>query len=190
MGPASGAQVVHQLVHGSIDEEADEWDEIKSEPILNLNYEYGHRLLLFEPGGLANLEIHPYVGAALGNALTYGSMGLNVRFGQNLFRDMGSPRQRLLLSGENFVESGDYWAWNVFLGAEARAMVHSVFLDGNAFRDSNSVEKRDFVYDVQMGFEGGYGAYRLSVMNVYRSREFNGQQFTTEFVRLAASAEF
>jgi len=190
VGPISGAQAVHELVHGSIDEETDAWDEIKSEPILNLNYEYGHRFLLFEPGGVANLEVHPYAGAALGNALTYGSLGLNLRFGQNLFRDMGSPRQRLLLSGENFIEPGDYWAWNIFLGAEARAMAHSVFLDGNAFRDSNSVDKRDFVYDVQMGFEGGYGAYRLSVMNVYRSREFDGQQFSTEFVRLAASAEF
>ena len=190
VGPASGARVVHDFLHELIGEETDAWEQIKSEPFLNLNYEYSHRLFLFEPSIIPNFEFHPYAGVALGNALTYGSLGLNLRFGSNLFRDLGAPRQRVLLSGENFVDPGDYWAWNVFLGMEGRAIAHSVFLDGNAFQNSLSVDKNNFVYDVQLGLEGGYGAYRLSFMNVYRSREFKGQQFTTEFLRLAASAAF
>ncbi len=191
VGPASGARGVHEFVHSGIDEETDNWEEIKNEPIVNINYEYGQRLFMYEPGGMANVEFHPYVGAALGNALTYGSLGMSVRVGKNLFRDMGGPRQRLMLSGENFVEPGDYWAWNIFLGAEGRAVAHSVFLDGNLFRDiDNDVDSKALVYDVQMGFEAGYGAKRFSITNVYRSREFDGQQYTTEFVRLAASLDF
>ncbi len=189
-GPISGAQKVHEMVHGSINEESDNWNEIKSEPILNLGYEYGHRFFLLDSSAAANIEVNPYAGAALGNALTYASMGMHVRFGKNLLRDLGAPRLRTLLSGENFVDPGTYWAWNFFLGAEGRAIAHSIFLDGNILRDSPSVDKKPFVYDVQLGVEGGYGAYRFSLMNVYRSREFDGQQYSTEFVRLAASASF
>ena len=190
VGPASGAQLVHNEFHDIISTETDPWDEIKSELILNLNYEYGRRFFLLEPRNPVNVEFHPYAGVALGNALTYGSLGLSLRFGGNLDRDLGAPRQRLLLSGENFAEPGDYWVWNVSLGMEGRAMAHSVFINGNAFRDTASVDSKDFVYDVQLGFEVGYGANRLSIMNVYRSREFKGQKRATEFIRMAASTSF
>ncbi len=187
IGEASGAKALHGALPGH---DTTSWNGIESEPIVNLGYEYGHRFFAFEPTGTENIEIHPYVGGALGNALTYGSIGLNVRFGRNLFRDMGAPRQRTLLSGENFVEPGKYWAWNLFMGIEGRAIAHNVFLDGNLLQDSISVDKKPFVYDFQMGAEVGYGAYRLHVMNVYRSREFDGQQYTTEFLRFGATAAF
>jgi hypothetical protein len=190
VGPVSGAQLIHKKLHEIIASETDPWDEIKSEPVFNLNYEYGYRFFLRKPTEPANLEFHPYVGVALGNALTYGSLGLDLRLGGNLGRDMGAPRHRLLLSGENFSESGDYWVWNISLGVEGRVMAHSVFIDGNAFRDTAGVDGKDFVYDVQLGFEAGYGANRFSIMNVYRSREFKGQQFTTEFIRMSVSTDF
>jgi hypothetical protein len=190
VGPASGAEAVHDISHDIIGEETDDWDQIESEPFVNINYEYGHRFFLFEPGRAANAEFHPYIGGALGNVLTYGSLGLNLRVGRNLFRDRGALRQRVLLSGENFPDPGDYWAWNFFIGMEGRAIAHTVFLDGNLFQDSVSVDKNTFVYDVQAGIEAGYGGTRFSVMNVFRSREFKGQQFTTEFVRVALSVEY
>ena len=187
IGPASGAKSVHGVLPGH---DNSSWDGIKSEPMVNFGYEYGHRFFVFEPDGSENIEIHPYVGTAVGNALTYGSMGINLRFGRNLFRDLGAPRQRVLLSGENFVETGNYWAWNLFMGLEGRAIAYNVFLDGNLLQSSKSVDSKPFVYDFQMGIEAGYGAYRFSVMNVYRSREFDGQQYSTEFIRVGMSAAF
>jgi lipid A 3-O-deacylase len=187
VGEASGAKALHGSLPGH---DTDSWDGIESEPILNIGYEYGHRFFVFEPNEMGNIEIHPYVGGALGNALTYGSAGVNLRFGRNLLRDLGAPRQRTLMSGDNFVDPGKYWAWNLFMGLEGRAIAHNVFLDGNLLQDSKSVDSKPLVYDFQMGLEGGYGAYRVSVMNVYRSREFDGQQYSTEFVRVGASATF
>ncbi len=189
VGPASGAEKSHKILHNLQDETSNPWSQINSEPIFNLGYEYGHRLLLLERAAPVNVEFHPQVGAAVGNALTYGSVGFNVRIGRNLFRDGGAPKQRQLLAGETFPQRGKYWAWSVFMGLEGRAIAHSVFLDGNTFSDSSSVDKNSFVYDAQLGFEVGYGAYRFSVMNTFRSREFKGQQSATEFVRIGMSLD-
>ena len=65
------------------------------------------------------------------------------------------PRIRPGLSGSNFflsdTDSGRDFGWYLFGGVEGRAVAHNLFLDGNTFAKSLSVQKKTFVADFQGG---------------------------------------
>ncbi len=190
-GPGSGAEQMHRIFHDALGINSRNWaDEINTEPFVNLNYEYAYRFFAFKPGVAWNMEAMPHAGLTLGNALTYANVGLTARIGGNLEKDNGPPRMRYLASGTNFPEPGEYWVWNFFTGFETRAFAHNITLDGNTFQDSSSVDKEIFVYEFHLGFEFGYGGYRLSATNVLRSKEFEGDQQTDLFLRAGLSAAF
>ena len=192
VGPYSGAQPFHQFVHDLTGGSTDKWHQINSEPFVNLNYEHGHRFFLWKPNGRETIEIHPHTGFALGNAFTHAKVGLNARIGRLLENDMGAPRFSQMLTGTNFPKINDHlFSWNFFTGFEGKAHAHNVTLDENLISGGGqSVNSHMYTYDVHAGFEFGYGDYRLTFMNVYRSREFKGQQYSSEFVRVALAAEF
>ncbi len=190
-GPGSGAEQTHQLFHDALGINSRNWsDEINTEPFVNANYEYAYRFFAFKPGSNWNMEAMPHAGVTLGNALTYANVGFTARIGGNLEKDSGPPRMRYLASGTNFPEPGDYWVWNFFTGLEARVFAHNITLDGNTFQDSSSVDKEIVTYEGHLGFEFGYGGYRLSATNVVRSKEFEGDQQTDIFLRAGLSAAF
>ena len=191
VGPYSGAQGVHQIVHDLTGGSTDKWHQINSEPFINLNYEYGHRFFPWTLKGLERLEIHPHAGLAFGNAMVHAKSGLSLRVGKFLKNDMGAPRLSQMLSGSNFPKfPASMWSWNIFTSIEGRAHAYNILLDENLISGGQSVNSHPFTYDVQAGFELGYGNYRLTAMNVYRSREYKGQQYTNEFVRVALASEF
>ena len=51
-------------------------------------------------------------------------------------------------------------------------MARNIFLDGNTFRDSQSVKKEPFVADAAVGVAMNFGAYKLAYVRVFRTREF------------------
>ena len=191
VGPYSGAQSVHQVVHDLTGGGTDKWHQINSEPFVNANYEYGYRFFLWEPNEKETIELHPHIGAALGTAMTHAKLGFTIRIGRLLEYDMGAPRLAQMLTGSNFPNiKNKKISWNIFTGIEGRAHAHNILLDENLITGGQSVNSHPYTYDVQTGFEFGYGNYRLTAMNVYRSREYKGQQYTNEFVRVALAAEF
>ena len=54
----------------------------------------------------------------------------------------------------------------------------------------SDVTTKPFVQEYQMGAEIGYGAYRGTLMQVYRTEEFEEQHGQDRFVRAAFSATF
>jgi len=191
VGPLSGAETVHKLSHDLVGlTSANNWRQIESEPIVNLYYERAQRFFLLKSQARENLEFMPYVGAAVGNALTYGAVGGTLRVGGDLTKDHGAHRMGPLLVGNNFAQKGDYVAWSVFLGAEGRAVARNIFLDGNTFQDSYSVGKNSAVADLQMGFELGWGATRLTVTNLWRTKEFTSQSKPDQLLKAALSFSY
>ena len=55
------------------------------------------------------------------------------------------------------------------------AVLHNIFLDGNTFKDSHSVDKESFVADLMAGFAISYGRYKFSYSYVYRTKEYKNQ---------------
>jgi hypothetical protein len=127
----------------------------------------------------AGVDIVPEVGGVAGNVFTYGKTGALLRIGTNLGGDYGPVRVTPGLSGTDYADTrafGQGLGFYAFVGAEGRAVGRNIFLDGNSFRQSRSVDKKILVGDLQAGFSAFWSdRLRLDAMVVRRSPEFEGQ---------------
>ena len=127
-------------------------------------------------------DFTPSAGFALGNVYTYGALGATVRVGWDLPSDYGPPRVRPGLSGSGFFKPSKKFGWYIFAGVEGRAMGRNIFLDGNTFADSHSVDKKTWVGDLQAGIViTAFEHFRFGFTNIFRTKEFDGQGETDEF---------
>lgn len=136
-------------------------------------------------GGL-EADLTPSVGATLGTLRTEAHVGLAARIGQRIDSDYGPPRVRPSLAGVEHFRGGPF-SWSIFAGVQGRAVAHNLFLDGNTFEDSASVERNPLVADFQTGFSISGGAVRLSYTYVWRTEEFATQPTRQDFGALALS---
>jgi hypothetical protein len=113
-----------------------------------------------------------------------------LRIGYDLPADYGPPRVRPSLPGSDFFIPQKKLGWYLFAGVEGRAVVRNIFLDGNTFVDSHSVDKKPFIGNLQTGLALIYGDVRLSYTHVFNTREFEGQQEAGEFGAVSLSYRF
>ncbi len=167
------------------------WDsELRDEFAFALSFDRRWRALArFEdvlPGGF-EADLTPSAGLTLGTLRDEARLGLALRVGQNLVADYGPPRVRPSLSGVEHFEGGQSLTWNVFAGVQGRAVAHNLFLDGNTFEDSPSVERNPYVFDFQTGLSVSAGDWRLAYTFVWRTEEFATQPARQDFGALALS---
>ena len=85
---------------------------------------------------------------------------------------------------------GTGFAWYVFASAEGRAIARNIFLDGNTFRDSLSVDKRPFVADFQLGAVLHFDNLELTYTYVARTEEFETQGSAQQFGSVGITYRF
>lgn len=191
-GPSAKAketqEFIHDLTHAT---RPRGWDnQLKDEPGVILSYGrtwrdvYGAR-----PFGL-ELDATPSLSASLGNIHTNASLGAVFRLGRDLPSDYGPPLIRPSLPGSDFFVPSRAFGWYLFSGAEARLVGHNLFLDGNTFTDSHSVEKKPFVAGVQSGAVITYKRARLGYTHVFRTKEFKTQKTRDAFGAVTFSYRF
>ncbi len=122
------------------------------------------------------LDIIPHAGATVGTVLTFARAGGIVRLGKNLsgFGPDSVEAGGAMLQGTHKKNPGrprcEYY---LFAGFDVRAVAYNVFLDGNFFRSSPSVDRKDGVYDVLAGLSLRYETVRVSFTQIRRSEEFS-----------------
>jgi lipid A 3-O-deacylase len=138
------------------------WDnQHKNEPGFLLNYERKWRMRTPQKYFGVDADFTPHAGVSLGNILTQASVGFTVR--------------------------SDGLSWYVFFGAEGQGVLCNIFLDGNTFRNSHSVDKKPFVGDIQGGIAVVMGRARLAYTHILRTKEFNTQDDTDQSGRSACT---
>ena len=195
VGPAAEARQVQNGFHHQIGNPPSHgWDhQLKNEPGGMLIGERRWRLLDPTPvfgSSTLSTDIIGLVGASLGNVQTYGNVGAIFRIGGRLDADFGPPHIRPSLPGSGTFKKSDGLNWYIFGGGEGRAVAHDIFLDGNTFRDSPSVDKENLVADAELGFALTYGEMRASFTQIYRTKEFKGQQGNDRFGAISFSWKF
>ncbi|MGB0713375.1 MAG: lipid A deacylase LpxR family protein, partial [Gammaproteobacteria bacterium] len=130
--------------------------------------------------GPLSLDLVPHAGAALGTLHTYAALGATLRLGTRAPDSFSPPLIRPSSPGSMFIESGDPSLY-VFLGVEGRGVARNLFLDGNTFGGSHSVDRHTWIGDIQAGVVYQLGGVRLSYTNIWRSKEFEGQATGTAF---------
>lgn len=143
------------------------------------------RLFIDVPGGL-EFDLTPSAGATLGTLRTEARLGATARIGWRIDNDYGPPRVRPSLAGVEHFKGGPL-SWSLFAGVQGRAVAQNLFLDGNTFEDSASVERNPYVADFQTGFTISAGDWRLAYTYVWRTEEFETQPTRQDFGALALS---
>lgn len=178
VGPSAGGKFVQNGWHSVIGvSPARGWDyQLDDEPVVALILERKWRVPLAGDERLG-LELLPSVSGSLGNLQTYAGAGGVLRVGRNLAADFGPPRIRPALAGSAFFQpQGDGFGWYVFGGAEGRVVARDIFLDGNTWAQSRSVDARPFVADLQAGVAVMWHGVRIAYTQVWRTEEFYGQR--------------
>ena len=189
VGPASFAKETQSFVHDLVGspKPAGWRHQLHNELGVMLIYDRQWQAqYLSEVWGMG-VDLTPHVGGTLGNVLTSLSCGTTLRFGRDLPSDYGPPSIRPSLPGSGFFRPTQNFGWYLFAGVEGRYVAHSIFLDGNTFRNSHSVDREPWVGNVQVGLVLTWGEVRLSFTNIFRSNEFAEQKTSTEFGSISLS---
>jgi lipid A 3-O-deacylase len=200
VGPSSLAEDTQRTVHEAINDDVPRgWDyQLKDEPGINLIYERRHRLIARTLGDTLGFDFIPHGGFSLGNVQTYANIGGTLRLGINLPSDFGVSLSRGGSIGASPADDFDpRVALNrdisvfVFAGTDGRAVARDIFLDGNTWKDSRSVDKEPFVADIMVGFGVIVGRWQLTGTMVHRTKEFETQaDSSSRFGSVTLSAAF
>lgn len=164
--------------------------QLRNEPGIMLVGEHRWRSPAYDPGPIA-IDFIPHIGGSIGNVMTHANTGLVLRIGQNLDVDFGPAHIRPSLSAPPVITEGAAeWGWYLFAGGEARLVAHNIFLDGNTFADSHSVDRKPLVADAQAGFAIVGRSWRFTFAHIFRTREFDGQRRADRFSAVSLSKRF
>lgn len=145
--------------------------------------------------GSFGMDAIPEIGMTAGNILTYGSAGGMVRIGRNLAADYGPARIRPSLSGSSWFNvrqlKGEKFGWYLYGGTQGRAIARNIFLDGNSWRDSPSIDKHHLVADFTGGLVLFWGdAIKADFSVTQRTKEYIGQPNMDRFGGINVSIGF
>lgn len=192
VGPASRAEQTQKFIHEIVGSpEPQGWDtQLGNELGILLTYQRSWRALVTTTVLGIEFDLTPHFGGALGNVYTYANGGMTLRYGKSLALDYGPPRIQPSIPGSAFFAPTKDFAWYLFAGIEGRAVARNIFLDGNTFKDSRSVDKEPFVGDLQWGFVMTWQDVRFGYTHVVRTREFKTQREHDVFGALSLSISF
>lgn len=183
VGPASFAEDTQKFVHNIFDRPRPMgWgNQLDNEPGLIVIFE---RKWLLHPGhtGLG-FDTIAHLGGALGNVSTYLNGGMEVRLGWNIPRNFGVSLIRPAGSTRLAVE--DNFSIYIFGVADGRAVLRDIFLDGNTFTESHSVDKKTINADLAGGLTVSYNKMMLTWTYILRTKEFENQQDNHNFGALS-----
>lgn len=196
IGPWSLAEESQNFIHDLRGfERFKGWDnQLHNEPGIQLLYERKQRL--FQGGIVDNFQhdLIGHVGGSLGNVATYLNTGAEYRIGYQLPQDFGTSALRP--GGDNSTPGSgdprfyDQWGVHAFVSIDGRWVLRDIFLDGNTFRDSHSVDKEPFVADAAWGVAATYDRWKLSLARYYRTQQFEKQDGGHKFGSIALSYSF
>ena len=193
VGPASLAEQAQKFVHKIVHAGAPKgWDtQLKNEPGLVLIYERSWRAYVSGKALGLSFDLDPHLGGAIGNVYDYVNAGVMVRIGFELPNDYGPMRIDPAMPGANFYEpQDDGFSWYLFAGMDGRAIARNLFLDGNSFVNSRSVDKLPLVGDLQFGAAISYARVRIAFTHVFRTKEYRTQPGVDQFGAVSLSFRF
>ncbi|GIX28446.1 MAG: membrane protein [Burkholderiales bacterium] len=178
VGPSSGAEAVQSWLHDLTGSQKGRgWDfQLGDEPGVVMHWERRWRAWAGGWGDGWGWNLVPAVGANLGNVSTAWGLQLELRFGYRVPPDFGEVAflNGGPVAGPARRTASGYSLYGV-LAPWAEAVARNVFLDGNTWKDSRRVDKKPFVAGLAAGMGLRAGELSLSLLAVYRTRDFETQ---------------
>lgn len=190
VGPASLAHQTQDTVHrwrGIA--RAQGWrHQLHNEPGVVLAYEQRRRFALRT--GLWGADAIPFAGLNMGNVLTSAQAGAQLRFGRHIPADYGTSFLRQIGSVPTLCAGPARWGAHAFGVAGGSWVARNLFLDGNTFRSSPSVQKKPCF----AAWGGGLGVTgprcKLTFTYVWMTSEFDVQSGVQLFGSIMIETSF
>jgi lipid A 3-O-deacylase len=186
VGPASLDGAIQRLVHKTFNFDPPlGWaNQLKNEPVLGAAFDRKWKVLEAVTPGRSGLEIIGHAGGALSNAFTEAAGGFLIRAGWGLPSNFGTVSQRPGFDGAALrpavVTGGPGGAKGIafyaYAALDTHAVLRDIFLDGNSFRQSLSVERIPLAGDVTLGVAFRARRFELRYAYTYRTRRFVGER--------------
>jgi hypothetical protein len=191
IGPSAGGAFIQESWHQLLDGETPRgWDaQLNDEIVFAISGQRAVRRA-WPSIGPVELDALTHAGLTLGTLRTSASAGATVRAGFGLNQAFAPPRLRPAIGPSSLYRPGEGFAGYVFAGVGAYGVVRDVFLDGNTFTSSASVDKYFAVADLQAGAAVHAGRYRLAFTYVVRTEQFKGQDGMQKFGAISLSRAF
>lgn len=200
VGRHSYAEDCQKEIHDRIDSvDPKGWHhQLHDEPILNIYFERKWRSIQARSSEGFGYDVIPHVGIAAGNAHTGINAGGQVRFGWNIPNDFGTYLIRQGSDSSAPVDDKDPRFFrpfhrlgvHFFVAVDGGAVARNIFLDGNTFRDSHSVDKRPFFVSCIGGVGLIVHRFKVTYSYVYRTKEFEDQKDEQQFGAISVSFTF
>lgn len=191
-GPESQAEACQKWVHQRLAGARPRgWDtQLPFEPGLVARLEHRRRLLAAETPLGASYDVLGIAGVAAGNVFTHAAAGAIVRWGWDPPRDFGpnTIHSTAVDVPDRAEDAGP--RWYLFAGAEGRAVVRNLFLDGTLFRDSASVDKNRYVGEARFGLAFEWRGFRITLTEIRRTREFDAQDRPHDYGSVALTLDW
>jgi hypothetical protein len=197
-GDFSLAEQAQDFVHDLRDiPKANGWDnQIDTELGFAFIYDRKQRLIpRYDFHKQWGVDLIAHAGLAAGTVFSHLSGGFEFRIGWNLPTDFGTALIRP--AGETnaptdtrdprYRSDGSGFSLFFFAGTSGRLVLRDIFLDGNTFSDSHSIDKKEWVGDFAIGTSVIYKKFKLSYAQVLRTKEFDGQSSAQNFGSISLS---
>lgn len=197
VGPLSFAEEAQNFIHDLRDiDEARGWDnQLENEPGIVLIYDHKDRVIPAKTLSGFGFDAITHYGGAVGNIWTYANAGIEMRVGWNLPTDFGTS---LIRPGGDtnapadtrdprYRQTGHGFSLHAFAATSGRLVLRDIFLDGNTFRDSHSVDREWLVGEMILGVSMIFDSVKISYAQVFRTREFEQQDSGHNFGSISIS---
>jgi len=198
VGPASGSEEIqtgiHKLVNAGLPMG---WDnQLSNELGVNLSYIYKQRYVPKPIFGWLESAVIPYGQIDLGNVSTLAALGTFVRVGYNIPKDFGlatmdfGGESNIPVYEENLLSLKKNWSVSFNFSLTGSAVARDIFLDGNTFKSSHSVDKNIFVAYASIGLSARYKTFTLDVTNTRNTKKGDKEGALQDVGTVIASWQF
>jgi lipid A 3-O-deacylase len=197
VGPASLARQTQNFIHDLRDiPRFNGWDnQLHDELGIQIIAARRKKVWGSDSRGWPQFDAITHYGGSLGNVATYLNTGFEIRAGEHLPNDFGTSPIRS--AGDSNAPLEDAAArrfaaggWHVFVSADARVVAHDIFLDGNTFVASHSVDKEILVGNVAAGVAWQWRGGQITYAQYVSSKEFTTQTSNPGYGAITLSLEY
>ncbi len=183
VGPHSYAEAFQSAGHDLLNnKEPKGWDhQLKDEPVICMIYDYKWKIFASNINAGVGGDVIFNTGGGIGNVRTYYNIAMMMRWGWNVPNDCGNfsiqpatcfnAELKQSVCGTQKKRFGAH----LFFSVGSQLVLHDIFLDGNTFRDSHSVDKKPVVGVFMGGIGLVYGKIKTVFGYVVRTKSFETQ---------------
>ena len=187
VGPHSFAEQTQKFIHDLFNFiHPNGWNnQLHDELALEAIFEHKRKLLYSGAGRGFGYDLLSDLEAGLGNVYIGSSAGIEARCGLNLPDDFGTfhfrttSREEIASAAQkqdSSLSPQNKFGIHFLLAVKGEAVLRDIFLEGNTFGHSHSVEKRTLIANVAAGITVISGRFRLSYIYVYNTKRFKTQE--------------